>query len=114
MTWTKRSALFLTATYLFTGTALAADVYIYPQKGQSQQQQEKDKYECYSWAKQQTGFDPVASPQATSVRSSAACRNSIRTPTGATTSFSTNTFMVTTGPASGQVTRPAGPVSSRG
>jgi hypothetical protein len=36
--------------------------YIYPAKGQSAQQQEKDKYECYVWAKNQTGFDP-ASPQ---------------------------------------------------
>jgi uncharacterized protein YcfJ len=25
---------------------------------------EKDKYDCYSWAKQQTGFDPMQ-PQAT-------------------------------------------------
>ncbi len=66
MTWTKRSALFLTAIFLFAGMALAADVYIYPQKGQSQEQQEKDKFECYSWAKQQTGFDPMAPPQATS------------------------------------------------
>ena len=32
---------------------------IYPAKGQSQQKQEKDKYECYTWAKGQTGFDPM-------------------------------------------------------
>lgn len=32
---------------------------IYPAKGQNQQQQEKDKYECYGWAKNQTGFDPM-------------------------------------------------------
>jgi hypothetical protein len=31
---------------------------IYPAKAQSQQQMEMDKYECYTWAKQQTGFDP--------------------------------------------------------
>jgi hypothetical protein len=40
---------------------------IYPAKGQSQQQQEKDKYECYTWAKGQTGFDPMqagSTPQA--------------------------------------------------
>lgn len=34
------------------------DVYIYPNKGQSQQQQSKDRYECHTWAVQQTGFDP--------------------------------------------------------
>lgn len=66
MTWRTRLTPFFTATFLFTGMTLAADVYIYPQKGQSKEQQEKDRYECYSWAKQQTGFDPMAPPQATS------------------------------------------------
>ena len=32
----------------------------YPSKGQSAQQQNKDEGECYGWAKQQTGIDPVA------------------------------------------------------
>ncbi|HXX53239.1 MAG TPA: glycine zipper domain-containing protein [Thermodesulfovibrionales bacterium] len=32
----------------------------YPSKGQSAQQQGKDEGECYAWAKQQTGIDPVA------------------------------------------------------
>ncbi|GAB63029.1 MAG: glycine zipper family protein [Candidatus Jettenia sp.] len=41
------------------GAALAHGLIIYPAKGQSQEQMEKDKYECYSWAKQQTGFDPM-------------------------------------------------------
>ena len=51
--------LTLLGAFLFAGPALAQDVYIYPTKGQSQQQQEKDKYECYNWARQQTGFDPT-------------------------------------------------------
>jgi hypothetical protein len=42
------------------------NVVIYPAKGQNQQQMEMDKYECYTWAKQQTGFDPMAMPTATS------------------------------------------------
>ena len=33
-------------------------VYFYPQRGQSPEQQSRDRYECYLWAKQQTGFDP--------------------------------------------------------
>jgi hypothetical protein len=33
-------------------------VYFYPTKGQSQEQQDRDRYECYRWAVQQTGFDP--------------------------------------------------------
>ncbi len=46
------------------GTVLAQGLIIYPAKGQSPEQMEKDKFECYSWAKQQTGIDPmVASAQ---------------------------------------------------
>ena len=36
------------------------EVYFYPNKGQSAAQQEHDRYECYLWAKKQTGFDPSA------------------------------------------------------
>jgi hypothetical protein len=43
----------------------AQDPIIYPNKGQDPEQQEKDKYECYTWAKQQTGFDPMQVPTAT-------------------------------------------------
>jgi hypothetical protein len=32
---------------------------IYPAKGQSAQQQDKDKYECHDWARKQSGFDPT-------------------------------------------------------
>ena len=42
------------------------DLIVYPAKGQSNDQMEKDKYECYSWAKGQTGFDPMQAPTATS------------------------------------------------
>ena len=47
------------------GTAVAQELVIYPAKGQSNEQTEKDKYACYSWAKGQTGFDPMVAPQAT-------------------------------------------------
>ena len=40
----------------------AQDLMIYPAKGQSQQQQDKDKFECYGFAKNQSGFDPMAMP----------------------------------------------------
>jgi len=49
--------IYLAAIVLST-QALAAEPFIYPSKGQSQQQLDKDKYECYSWAKQNSGFDP--------------------------------------------------------
>ena len=35
-------------------------VIVYPAKGQSAEQQNRDEGECYSWAKQQTGIDPMA------------------------------------------------------
>jgi len=47
------------------GPVLAQEVIIYPAKGQSQDQMEKDKFECYSWAKNETGFDPMQIPTAT-------------------------------------------------
>ncbi|MBP1684107.1 MAG: uncharacterized protein H6Q33_250 [Deltaproteobacteria bacterium] len=57
----------LAITLLFTTTVAWAqsDSFVYPQKGQSTEQQQKDEYECYQWAKQQTGVDPMAgAPQA--------------------------------------------------
>ncbi len=44
---------------------LARDPIIYPSKGQTEQEVEKDKVECYSWAVRQTGFDPMKQPTAT-------------------------------------------------
>lgn len=48
------------------GTALAQDMIVFPAKGQSNDQMEQDKFACYSWAKEQSGFDPMAPPTATS------------------------------------------------
>ena len=33
-------------------------VYFYPSQGQSAEQQDRDRYDCYLWAVNQTGFDP--------------------------------------------------------
>lgn len=35
-----------------------ANVYHYPLQGQSADQQDRDRYECYLWARKQTGYDP--------------------------------------------------------
>jgi hypothetical protein len=35
------------------------DLFIYPQNGQSSEQQANDKYECHQWAVGQAGFDPT-------------------------------------------------------
>lgn len=37
----------------------ADDLIIYPKNGQSKEQQAADQFECHSWAKNQTGFDPT-------------------------------------------------------
>jgi len=44
------------ATCVFAGTGFG-EVFVYP-KGQSQEQFEKDQFECHQWATQQTGFNP--------------------------------------------------------
>lgn len=36
------------------------EVYFYPNLGQGLEQQDRDSYECYLWARQQTGYDPSA------------------------------------------------------
>lgn len=41
-----------------------AQVLFYPAAGQTPEQQDRDRFECYRWAVQQTGFDPAAPPAA--------------------------------------------------
>jgi hypothetical protein len=43
-------------------TVPSAQVYFYPKKGQSNEQQSRDHYECYNWAIKTAGFDPGQSP----------------------------------------------------
>jgi hypothetical protein len=40
-------------------SATQMDLIIYPKNGQSKDQQAADQYECHTWAKGQTGFDPT-------------------------------------------------------
>jgi hypothetical protein len=37
---------------------LQTQIYAYPTNGQTAEQQDRDRYDCYQWAIQQTGFDP--------------------------------------------------------
>ena len=59
---TGNALLIAALAVLVPSQILADDFYIYPAKGQSKEQQGKDKYQCYDWAKQQTGFDPMSPP----------------------------------------------------
>lgn len=59
----KRIAIGLMSLGLITSVpmnSLADDLFIYPTKNQSAEQQDKDKWECRAWATRQTGFDPAA------------------------------------------------------
>jgi len=44
-------------------TGGGAGVYLYPRNGQSDTQTQNDRYECHSWAVNQTGFDPTRAAQ---------------------------------------------------
>jgi hypothetical protein len=35
-----------------------AEIYVYPERGQSPERQDRDRFECYRWAVRQTRFDP--------------------------------------------------------
>jgi len=62
---TMLASVFVAVLLLFFGITFASDPIIYPSKGQSTKQQEQDQSECYQWAKQKSGFDPMAEPTAT-------------------------------------------------
>jgi len=47
-----------------TTPVASAQQYVYPSKGQNAQQQKKDEGECYTWAVQQSGYDPAKPPPA--------------------------------------------------
>ncbi len=55
------SFLLLFSVWLI-GPVGAQDPIFYPAKEQSDDQLEKDNFECYKWAKKRTGFDPMKTP----------------------------------------------------
>lgn len=66
----------LFACALLPGAALA-QMYVYPEKGQSAEQQQRDQGECHSWAVQQSGFNPGA-PQVSGAPQGGAVRGAAR------------------------------------
>lgn len=58
------------ALLILIAPADAQELYVYPAKGQSQAQQDRDRYECHAWAVQQTGFDPSRPQTASSASDS--------------------------------------------
>lgn len=70
---TTTSLKFLTKASLVSALLLSfttqADIMVYPAKGQDSATQQQDEGECFIWAKNQTGIDPMspvaaATPQA--------------------------------------------------
>lgn len=58
------AAFTFTLGTVFISTAIQAELFVYPEKGQSPEQQEQDEFACHKWAKQQTGIDPNEQVQA--------------------------------------------------
>lgn len=52
-----------TAKMTYNQISQACKLYVFPSKGQSQQQQKKDEFECYKWAMEQSGVDPLNLPK---------------------------------------------------
>jgi pyruvate/2-oxoglutarate dehydrogenase complex dihydrolipoamide acyltransferase (E2) component len=61
--------LLLTMLGLASGAAYSESlskslgIIVYPAEGQDAEQQGRDDYECFSWAKDQTGYDPMNPPE---------------------------------------------------
>ena len=61
---TKRSLVGFASAAMLVATVAMAQQYVYPAKGQTPEQQKADESQCYTWAVQQTGFDPAKPPPA--------------------------------------------------
>ena len=48
------------ACLALAAVAAATEPVVYPAKGQTAEQQERDQFECHEWATKDTGVDPVA------------------------------------------------------
>jgi YMGG-like Gly-zipper len=60
MTAARRAIIAVVAS-AFAAAPAAAEVFVYPKAGQSQERFQQDQFECHSWAKGQTGVDPSQS-----------------------------------------------------
>jgi hypothetical protein len=52
-----------TAKITYNQISSGMKLYVFPSKGQSKEQQKKDEYECYKWAMEQSGIDPLNLPK---------------------------------------------------
>jgi len=52
-----------TAKMTYNQISSAMKLYVYPSKNQSKQKQKEDEFECYKWAVEQSGIDPLNLPK---------------------------------------------------
>lgn len=56
----KTTIQFTLAALLLSATAgVQAKQYVFPEKGQTAEQQAMDEYSCHNWATKETGYDPT-------------------------------------------------------
>jgi hypothetical protein len=60
---TAAPALPDTSKMTYNQISQSMGLYVYPSKGQSKQQQKQDEFECYKWAVEQSGIDPLNLPK---------------------------------------------------
>jgi hypothetical protein len=52
-----------TAKMTYNQISQQMKLYVFPAKGQTKQQQKEDEFECYKWAVEQSGIDPLNLPK---------------------------------------------------
>ena len=52
-----------TSKMAYNQISASMSLYAYPSKGQNQQKQKVDEFECYKWAVEQSGIDPLNLPK---------------------------------------------------
>ncbi|MEM7467125.1 MAG: hypothetical protein AAF387_09590 [Pseudomonadota bacterium] len=55
-------AVGIALTLFNVGATAQSQVFAYPNVGQSEEQQSRDRFECHQWSVSQTGFDPTTAP----------------------------------------------------
>lgn len=63
-----RTIVTLIAIFALAPVAYGQDLFVFPNDGQSQDQQDMDEFQCQRSARERTGFDPMATPTATTAR----------------------------------------------
>ena len=52
-----------TAKMTYNQISSGLKLYVFPAKNQTKQKQKEDEFECYKWAVQQSGIDPLNLPK---------------------------------------------------